>query len=88
MSDLHDMNALRPAPRTASPLVLWVLCAVALGGVWLLYEGASQMPTAPIASTTAADDAAGAVATPPAIAPDPALASTAATDRVGRPPLP
>ena len=59
MSDLHDISDLRPAPRTASPLVLWVLCAVALGGVSLLHEGASQMPAVPFASTTAAANGAG-----------------------------
>jgi len=78
MSELHDMNTSRPAPRAASPLVLWLLSAVAVGGVWLLLEGASQMTTVPIASTTGATTVQGGSGARPAIAPDPALALTAA----------
>jgi hypothetical protein len=80
MSDLHDMNALRLAPRTASPLVLWVLCAVALGGIRLLHEGASQVPAVSIASTPDASDAAVDNVTRPAVAKSPALAPAAVTD--------
>ena len=88
MSDLHEMSDLRPAPRTASPLVLGVLCAVALGGVWLLHEGASQMPAVPIVSTTAAANGAEDVGTRPAIATNPALASTASGLSRSAPPPP
>ena len=88
MFDLHDMSDLRPSPRTASPLVLGVLCAVALGGVWLLHEGASQMPAVPIASTTAATHGAADVKTRPAIATNPALASTVSGLSRSAPPSP
>jgi len=77
MSDLHEMDAVRPAPRTTSPLVLWILCAVAAGGIWLLHEGTSQMPTEPIASSAAADTEAVAG---PAIATNQSSASVAGTD--------
>jgi len=77
MSDLHEMDALRPAPRTTSPLVLWILCVVVAGGIWLLHEGASQMPTEPIASIAASDTEAVAG---PAIATNQSSASVAETD--------
>jgi len=54
MRELHEPDELRPAPRTTPKIVLWILCAVAIGGTWLLHEGASQIETAPIASTTGA----------------------------------
>ena len=81
MSSLHEMDALRPAPRTTSPLVLWILCAVAVGGIWLLHEGVSQMPTQPIASIAAADTET--VAGSP-IATNQSPASIAGTDWVDR----
>jgi hypothetical protein len=47
MRKLHEPDDLRPAPRTTPKTVLWILCAVAIGGIWLLHEGASQIEAAP-----------------------------------------
>ena len=54
MSDLHEIAAMRPAPRTTSLLVLMIMCAVAFGGVSLLHENASDLRCSRIASMAAA----------------------------------
>ena len=73
MSDLQEIDALRPAPRATSPLALWALCAVAIGGIWLLREGTSQMPTAPI--TSIAEATSNAVTRPAIVANQPSASA-------------
>ena len=56
MSDLHDIGNLRPASRTTGRQALWIACAVAVGGTWVLYKGisqyeAAQMSTAAVAAS-------------------------------------
>ncbi len=55
MDEIRDISDLRPAPLPTPPAALWVMGAVAVGGIWLLATSipgttTSRLPTATTAS--------------------------------------